>query len=106
MFYRIINCTELEQFLEVAFVAPVPVTIEQACIVFSSGLVTEETVRFYLEVILPEQDDRIDDIIECLIEAGIELLPEEVAGLNAKAGEALNTLGGLPIGPGATFDLP
>ena len=105
-FTEILTVTELEQFLEVAFDVPVPVTIEQACIVFSSGLVTEEIVRFYLEMVLPEQDDRIDDIIECLIEAGIELLPEEVAGLNAQAGGALNTLGGLPIGPSATFDLP
>jgi hypothetical protein len=38
--------------------------------VFSSGLVTEEELRDVLEFVLTEREDRIEDIIQCLLEAG------------------------------------
>jgi hypothetical protein len=74
-FTQALNATELERFLEEAF-TPTG-TIEQACIVFSSGLVTEEALRDVLELVLTEREDRIDNIIECLLEAGIEFSPPE-----------------------------
>ena len=74
-FTQVLNATELERFLEEAF-TPTG-TIEQACIVFSSGLVTEEALRDVLELVLTEREDRIDNIIECLLEAGIEFSPPE-----------------------------
>jgi hypothetical protein len=67
-FTEILNAIELEQFLERGFTPTA--TIEQACIVFSSGLVTEEELRDVLEFVLTEREDRIDDIIQCLLEAG------------------------------------
>ena len=74
-FTQVLNATELERFLEEAF-TPTG-TIEQSCIVFSSGLVTEEALRDVLELVLTEREDRIDNIIECLLEAGIEFSPPE-----------------------------
>jgi len=73
-FTEILNAIELEQFLEEGFTPTA--TIEQACIVFSSGLVTEEELRDVLEFVLTEREDRIDDIIQCLLEAGIEFSPQ------------------------------
>ena len=90
-FTEILNATELEQFLEEAFIPTA--TIEQDCIVLSSGLVAEEDLRDVLEFVLSEQDERIDDIIECLIEAGIEFDPEENE-LNEQ-GVGLDTQGGI-----------
>ncbi len=90
-FTESLTVIELERFLDEAFT--LTATIEQACIVIGSGLVTEEILRETLEIALSEQEERIDDIIECLIEAGIEFSPEE-NGLNAPGG-GLNVQGGI-----------
>jgi hypothetical protein len=96
-FTEVLNATELERFLDEAFIPNA--TIEQACIVFSSGLVTEEALREVLEIALSETDERIDDIIECLLEAGIEFYPEEEENQISAQEGALEISGGI-------FNLP
>ena len=105
-FRQFLNGTEISGFLLI-IERGLFATLDQVCLNLDVGSISEEEVVSALEQVLGTgEEDRINTLIECLLEAGIEFEPEEGNGFNAQGEGGLSTLNGLPSGPGATFNLP
>jgi hypothetical protein len=77
-------------------------TLEIRCDIFEETMVSEVALANILVDVLGDADTRINDIIDCLILAGIVEFEE----FNPVVQNGFNVQGGVPISPGATFNLP
>jgi hypothetical protein len=102
-FRQFLSGTEIAGFLLI-FESGLFATLDQVCLNLDLGLISEEEVISALEQVLGTgKDDIINNLIECLLQAGIEFEPEEGNGFNAQ-GER-GSLASFGIHDGGTGDL-